>query len=121
MPDRSKLILPERNRDEERVIRYLQGRGIHQQVIGYCLENRLLYESSGYHNAVFLGYDEAGEPRYAAIRATYREKYGFPLQYAPQFFALCPRFELPGWSRRFHKEDLFLMALHLQPDIRMGL
>ena len=30
----------------------------------------MLYESKDYHNAVFVGYDEGGKPRYASIRGT---------------------------------------------------
>jgi len=65
-----KLILPEKNDTADYVIRYLTGRGIHPAVIRYCLENLLLYESREYHNAVFVGYDERGLPRYAALRGT---------------------------------------------------
>jgi len=65
-----RLILPERNHNADNVIRYLRGRGIHSEVITYCLDNLMLYESRDYHNAVFVGYDERGQPRYAAIRGT---------------------------------------------------
>ena len=65
-----RLLLPERNNSSEQVIRYLRRRGIHPEVIGYCIENKMLYESKDYHNAVFVGYDEGGKPRYASIRGT---------------------------------------------------
>ena len=65
-----RLLLPERNNSSEQVIRYLRRRGIHPEVIGYCIENTMLYESKDYHNAVFVGYDEGGKPRYASIRGT---------------------------------------------------
>ena len=65
-----RLLLPERNNSSEQVIRYLRRRGIHPEVIGYCIENMMLYESKDYHNAVFVGYDEGGKPRYASIRGT---------------------------------------------------
>ena len=49
--------------------KYLLGRGIAGEIIEYCIAQRLLYEESRYHNAVFIGYD--GEnPKYAAIRGT---------------------------------------------------
>ena len=38
--------------------------------IKYCLEQKLIIESLPYHNAVFIGYDENKEPKYAAYRAT---------------------------------------------------
>lgn len=67
---RRKLLLPDKNDSAERVIRYLLGRGIRFEVVDYCLKRSLLYESKDRHNAVFVGYDEKGFPRYAAIRGT---------------------------------------------------
>lgn len=69
-PTPKRLILPERNASADNVIRYLKRRGIHPDIIRYCLEHLMLYESKEYHNAVFVGYDERGQPRYAAIRGT---------------------------------------------------
>ena len=52
------------------VFDYLFGRGIDYEIINYCLEQELIIESLPYHNAVFIGYDENKEPKYAAYRAT---------------------------------------------------
>lgn len=70
--DRStkKLLLPERSKNPQKVTAYLRARGIHPAIIDYCYRNHLLYEGLPYHNAVFIGYDEKGVPRYAALRAT---------------------------------------------------
>lgn len=65
-----KLLLPERNESTERVKRCLMGRGIHPSIIDYCIERKLLFESKQYHNAVFIGYDQGGNARYAALRGT---------------------------------------------------
>lgn len=67
--------LPERNPSSDRVIAYLVKRGIHREVIDYCLETGRLYESRRYHNAVFVGFDLHGAPRYAAIRGTTESRY----------------------------------------------
>lgn len=67
--------LPERNPSSERVIAYLSKRGIHRELIDYCLETGRLYESHRYHNAVFVGFDPQGIARYAAIRGTTRTRY----------------------------------------------
>lgn len=64
------LLLPERNESTDRVKRYLMGRGIHPDMIDYCIQNKLLFESKQYHNAVFVGYDREGQARYAALRGT---------------------------------------------------
>ena len=65
-----KLILPERNDSNDQVLQYLQGRGIHPEILRYCIDHDLLYESMLYQNAVFVGYDQEHVPRYAAIRST---------------------------------------------------
>jgi len=74
--DRSpkQLLLPLRSDTNANVTRYLRGRGIHPAILDYCYRNNLLYESREYKNAVFIGYDEHHNPRYAALRAT-RGKY----------------------------------------------
>lgn len=46
-------------------------RGIDRKVIDACFRAGILYESADYHNAVFVGKDEAGAARYAFLRGTY--------------------------------------------------
>lgn len=62
--------MPELSETTDRVEKYLQGRGIHPVIIRYCLDNRLLFESADYHNAMFVGYDKDGKARYGALRST---------------------------------------------------
>ena len=64
------LLLPPRNKDCNRVAQYLFGRGIDYQLIQECISDGTLYESADYHNAVFIGKDESGTPKYAALRST---------------------------------------------------
>ena len=64
------LLLPEKSPTADVVFDYLFGRGIDYEIINYCLEQELIIESLPYHNAVFIGYDENKEPKYAAYRAT---------------------------------------------------
>lgn len=52
------------------MIQYLFGRGIDYQLIQECISDGTLYESADYHNAVFIGKDESGTPKYAALRST---------------------------------------------------
>ena len=65
-----KLLLPERNENYNRIIAYLSGRKIHRILIDYCIHTGRLYESRDYHNAVFIGFDGKGVPRYGALRGT---------------------------------------------------
>ena len=64
------LLLPLKNKDCNRVIQYLFGRGIDYQLIQECIADGTLYESANYHNVVFIGKDESGTPKYAALRGT---------------------------------------------------
>ena len=63
--------LPEKAPTSKRVEAYLRCRGISQAVIDHCLQAGILYESLPYHNCVFVGRDEEGVPKYAALRGTY--------------------------------------------------
>lgn len=65
-----KLLLPEKNENNDRVIAYLAGRGIHRTLLDYCIRSGRLYESRDYHNAVFVGLDRQGIPRYGTLRGT---------------------------------------------------
>ena len=65
-----KLILPERNENNEKVKAYLAGRGIHQVITDYCIKTKRLYEEKEHHNAVFVGYDSQDIPRYGVVRGT---------------------------------------------------
>lgn len=64
------LLLPEKSPTTDVVFDYLFGRGLDFEIINHCLEQELIIESLPYHNAVFIGYDESKEPKYAAYRAT---------------------------------------------------
>ena len=66
----TELLMPELSETTDRVEKYLQGRGIHPVIIRYCLDNKLLFESADYHNAMFVGYDKDGKARYGALRST---------------------------------------------------
>lgn len=64
------LLLPEKCKSADKVTEYLFGRGIDYEIINYCLRKGFLFESLPYHNAVFVGFDENGQAKYAAYRAT---------------------------------------------------
>jgi len=68
--ERKPFALPPRNSDSERVIAYLQGRGIDRRHTLDCIKQGSLYESARWHNAVFVGRDENGKARYASLRGT---------------------------------------------------
>lgn len=65
-----RLLLPEKNKSNDRVIAYLTGRCIHSTLIDYCIQTGRLYESRYRRNAVFVGFDPQGVARYGALRGT---------------------------------------------------
>ena len=62
------LVLPLPNRTNDNVFRYLTERGIDSGIINFCIQKNILYESKKYNNAVFVGLDKTGKPRYASLR-----------------------------------------------------
>lgn len=70
MPKTKVFALPEAAADNRRVFAYLLHRGIDRRVISDCIRAGILYESARFHNAVFVGRDEDGVPRYAFLRGT---------------------------------------------------
>lgn len=91
-PERTPFVLPKRNMNNRRILQYLSGRGISEAVIRYCLQLGILYESSPYHNAVFVGKDESGKARYAFLRGIYDNgKKSFKIEQAgsKKAYAFC--------------------------------
>lgn len=90
------LRLPEKYQDSKRVIQYLFDRGIDYQIIQDCIADGVIFESNGrYHNAVFVGKDETGTPKYAAYRglgnSTFKgDAYGSDKQYSFRLLAKEP-------------------------------
>lgn len=68
------LLLPDKSASTDKVFEYLFGRGIDFEIINYCLQNELIIESLPYHNAVFIGYDNEYNAKYAAFRSTNSER-----------------------------------------------
>lgn len=69
-PKERHIILPEKSPASNNVISYLKSRGIDEEIIKECIEKHLIYEEKNYHNAVFVGYDEMGNIKYAGCRST---------------------------------------------------
>ena len=64
------IIIPEKNTASDNVISYLKSRGIDEEIIKECIEKHLIYEEKHDHNALFLGYDDFGNIKYAGCRST---------------------------------------------------
>ena len=69
--DSPQFRLPPRNADNRTTRNYLTtARRIDEDVTGFFLSNGDIYEEAAHHNAVFVGRDESGIPRYAHQRGT---------------------------------------------------
>lgn len=69
VPSHKPFVLPERNSNNDRVLQYLQIRGIDREVIEMCIAFDTLYEDVR-HNCCFVGFDETRSPRYAMLRSS---------------------------------------------------
>lgn len=103
------FTLPDAYDNANRVVTYLRGRGIAREVLETCLESGCLYESQKYHNAVFVGFDEQGEPRYAAIRGTTSTRYMGEVPGSDKRYSFC----LPAAVENSSELHLFESAIDL--------
>lgn len=106
--EHKKLLLPEKNENNDRVIAYLRGRGIRREIIDYCIQTNRLYESRDYHNAVFIGFDRHGVPRYATIRGTSGRRFMGEVNGSDKHFS----FSIPA-RNEYSKLHLFESAIDL--------
>lgn len=72
------FILPPANKNIRRVFAYLvKNRGIDRDILAAFAREKLIYEDTPYHNAVFVGMDENSIPRHAHKRSTGSEGKAF--------------------------------------------
>ena len=80
------LQMPMLSEKTNKVFSYLKSRGIHTDIIEYCINKKLILETQKYHNAAFIGYDENGRMKYANLRGINSdfkgEVYGSDKKYA---------------------------------------
>lgn len=76
-PD-TEFILPPASKNMRRVFAYLvKCRGIDRDILAAFVREKLIYENTPYHNAVFVGTDGNGIPRHAHKRSTGSEGKAF--------------------------------------------
>ncbi|WP_353853063.1 DUF3991 and TOPRIM domain-containing protein [Dehalobacter restrictus] len=102
------LLLPEKNKNNNCVIAYLSGRGIHRTLIEYSIRTGRLYEGHEHHNAVFVGFNRQGVPKYATFRGTTGKRFLGEAEGSDKHFS----FSIPArqGSRKLH---LFESAIDL--------
>ena len=68
------FFLPEKAKSNRRAYAYLTlTRGLDSHIINELIQEKKIYEDTK-GNAVFVGFDEQGKPRYATLRGTYTDK-----------------------------------------------
>lgn len=65
-----KFVMPEVNSDTKRAAKYLIDRGIDPEIVNWCIEHKLVFETVKFSNVLFVGYDLEGKPKYGAVRST---------------------------------------------------
>lgn len=73
---KKEFIMPEVSMDTSRVMRYLTGRGIDPEIVQWCIDHKLIFETVKYNNVLFIGYDRNGIPKYGAVRSTWSDYKG---------------------------------------------
>lgn len=108
------LQMPALSEKTNKVFSYLKSRGIHADIIEYCISKKLILETEKYHNVAFIGYDENGRMKYANLRGINSdfkgEVYGSDKKYA---FKICDNPE-PKRLRVFESAIDVLSHISLQ-------
>lgn len=90
-----RLDLPKKALYNDKVIFYLQSRGISKNIIDECINKGLIYQEYPKNNVVFVGLDENSIPRYAGVRGTnssrfMHDAYGSDKAYSFKLKAILP-------------------------------
>ena len=64
------IVIPEKASTNKQVIEYLKNRGIDEEIINDCINKKIIYQENKTNNAVFLGYDNDNNIKYAGCRST---------------------------------------------------
>ena len=64
------FVMPELSNDTKRVSTYLANRGIDSEIIKWCIDHKLIFETAKFGNVVFVGYDKQGNPKHGSMRST---------------------------------------------------
>ena len=68
--ENKKILIPVKSSTNKQAIEYLKNRGIDEEIIYECIDNKLIYQEDKTNNIVFLGYDNDGNIKYAGCRST---------------------------------------------------
>ena len=63
------FVMPDVKNKTERAFKYLVDRGIDPEIVSWCIDHKLIFETTKYGNVLFVGYDNEGQPKYGAVRS----------------------------------------------------
>jgi hypothetical protein len=127
------FFLPPHSSNDMRIRNYLtKDRGLSEKTVDMFIKQGLIYESSPHHNAVFIGTDPKGVPRFASMRGTYDKngkafkcdvegndkRYGFHLEqkYSEQIVVFEAAIDLMSYIDIYHDMNSHLLALGMVAD-----
>lgn len=102
-----RLLIPKLAAEPDIARRYLMSRGIHPEIIDYCIQNSLVFETERTYSVLFVGYDPQGIARYASVRGI-NSPYKGELTGSDKHFSFC----IPGEVGNGHVH-LFEAAIDL--------
>ena len=88
------IVIPEKASTNKQVIEYLKNRGIDEEIINDCINKKIIYQENKTNNAVFLGYDNDNNIKYAGCRSTNEKRKRISVGGVYQAKICCVRMKL---------------------------
>lgn len=70
LKEKRQIVIPIKANTNKQAIDYLKNRGIDEEIINDCINKKIIYQENKTNNAVFLGYDNDNNIKYAGCRST---------------------------------------------------
>ncbi len=101
--EKQPFVLPSKSDNYKRAFAYLnKTRGIDAEIISEMMKQHRIFESSQYHNCVFIGYDEQNEPKHATMWGTYYSESRKPFKGEVESSDKSYGFVMPGKSQKVY-------------------
>ena len=99
--EKQPFVLPRKADNYKRAFAYLnKTRGIDSEIISAMMKQKRIYESSQFHNCVFIGYDEKETPQHASQWGTYYSESRKPFKGEVKNSDKTCGFVMPGTSEK---------------------
>lgn len=101
--EKQPFVLPSKSDNYRRAFAYLnKTRGIDTEIISEMMKQHRIYESSQFHNCVFVGFNEQREPKHATMWGTYYSESRKPFKGEVQSSDKTCGFVMPGTSQKVY-------------------